>query len=132
LVIFHHNSIPGSFVMVLPLLPILFLFTIGITFPLVTLAIYFNDTVQIIPLLTFVLFYISPVFYNIGLIPENLQKLYLLNPMAIILNLAHSTLYWGKIPDFKIFLLMSLLALIIGITGYFIFNRKKRIFPEIV
>jgi ABC-type polysaccharide/polyol phosphate export permease/GT2 family glycosyltransferase len=132
LVIFHHKSIPGSFVMLFPLLPLLFIFTIGITFPLVTLAIYFSDAIQIIPLLTFVLFYLSPVFYNIELIPENFRNFYYLNPMAIILNMTHSILYWGKIPDTKIFLITSLLSLITGITGYIIFNRKKRIFPEIV
>jgi ABC-type polysaccharide/polyol phosphate export permease/GT2 family glycosyltransferase len=132
LMIFHHKGIPFSFIMLLPLLPILFLFTIGVTFPLVTLSIYFNDVLQIIPRLTLALFYISPVFYSIDFVPEKFRDIYLLNPVAVLLNLIHSSLYRGEIPDLKLFLRLSIIAVIMGVVGYIIFNRKKHEFAEIV
>jgi ABC-type polysaccharide/polyol phosphate export permease/GT2 family glycosyltransferase len=132
LMIFHHKGIPFSFIMLLPLLPILFLFTIGVTFPLATLAIYFNDVLQIIPRLTLALFYISPVFYSVEFVPEKFREIYLWNPVAILLNLIHSSLYKGEIPDLRLFLRMSIIAVIMGVVGYIIFNRKKHEFAEIV
>jgi ABC-type polysaccharide/polyol phosphate export permease/GT2 family glycosyltransferase len=132
LVAFHHKGIPYSFIMLIPLLPLLFLFTIGVTFPLATLAIYFNDVLQIIPRFTLALFYISPVFYSIDFVPEKLRDIYLLNPLAVLLNLIHSSLYKGEIPDWGLFLRFLLIAVSFGVVGYIIFNRKKHEFAEIV
>jgi ABC-type polysaccharide/polyol phosphate export permease/GT2 family glycosyltransferase len=132
LVVFHHKGIPVSFIMLLPILPILLLFTIGITFPLAALAIYYNDIIQILPRLTLALFYISPVFYSVDFVPEKYRNIYLLNPVAVFLNLIHSSLYEGKFPDLKLFLILLLVTVIIGIAGYTIFNRKKNEFSEIV
>jgi ABC-type polysaccharide/polyol phosphate export permease/GT2 family glycosyltransferase len=132
LMIFHHKGIPFSYIMLLPLLPILFLFTIGVTFPLATLAIYFNDVLQIIPRLTLALFYISPVFYSLDFIPDKFKEIYLLNPIALLLDLIHSSLYRGEIPELRLLLRMSIIAVIMGVVGYIIFNRKKHKFAEIV
>jgi ABC-type polysaccharide/polyol phosphate export permease len=132
LAIFHHKGIPLSCVMILPLVPILFLLAIGISFPLVTLAVYYDDAVQIIPLGTMVLFYLSPVFYDISLIPEKFRPFYLLNPMASLLNLYHDALYRGEMPDLPMLLIIGGFALALGFLGYVIFNHKKREFAEIV
>lgn len=132
LAIFHHKGIPLSFVMVVPLVPILFLISIGLSFPLVALAVYYEDAVQMIPLATLVLFYLSPVFYNIGLVPENLRKIYLLNPIASLLDMFHAALYRGEMPNFMTLLALTGVASFLGLGGYIIFNRKKRGFAEIV
>jgi ABC-type polysaccharide/polyol phosphate export permease/GT2 family glycosyltransferase len=132
LAVFHHGAIPFSFIMLLPLLPMLFLFTIGITFPLVTLAIYFNDVLQIIPRLTLALFYISPVFYSVDFVPEKFRDIYLLNPIAVLLNMIHLSLYQGEIPDMKLFLRLLIITVSVGVVGYIIFNRKKHEFAEII
>ncbi len=132
LAIFHHKGVPLSFAMVLPLTLILFLLAIGISFPLVTLTVYYNDAVQAIPLATMLLFYASPVFYNIDLVPENIRTIYLLNPMASLLNVYHVALYEGKMPDPSVIIVLAALALGLALLGYTVFNGKKREFAEIV
>ena len=132
LAIFHHKGIPGSFIMAPLLVAILFIFSVGIAFPLVTLAVYFNDTIQVIPLATTILFYLSPVFYNLDLVPEAFRPIYILNPMANMLNMFHDALYLGKMPHFSTFLVMTGVAVLCGLFGYMLFNRKKREFAEIV
>jgi ABC-2 type transport system permease protein len=132
LCVFHHQEVPFSTLTVLPLLLTLFLLTIGFVFPLSALSIYFSDAFQIIPIFTMVLFYLSPVFYNLDLVPSQARSLYLINPMALLLNHFHTALYEGKVPD--ILAMLSLLAVASGICfcGYAVFNRKKREFAEIV
>jgi ABC-type polysaccharide/polyol phosphate export permease len=132
LAIFHHKGLPLSFLMVVPLVPILFLLAIGLSLPLVALAAYFDDTVQIIPLVTLVLFYISPVFYNVELVPERVRDIYLLNPLASLLELYHAALYLGEMPNLYALLGLGGVASAFALLGYAVFNWKKREFAEIV
>ena len=121
-----------SYIMVLPLVAILFLLVIGISLSVVTVAVYYNDTVQAISLATLALFYISPVFYSVDLVPESIRTVYLLNPMALLLNLYQDALYWGRISDIKFFLIITGIAIVFSLVGYTVFNLKKREFAEIV
>jgi ABC-type polysaccharide/polyol phosphate export permease/GT2 family glycosyltransferase len=132
LAIFHHQGVPLSFIMVIPLISILFLLVIGISLPFVTMGVYYYDTVQAIPLATLALFYASPVFYNIGLVPESIRSVYLLNPMASMLDMYHTALYQGVFPDLTVFFVMSGVACGLVLLSYMFFNRKKREFAEIV
>jgi len=132
LAVFHHKGFPLSFLMILPITLILLLFSIGISFPLVTLAVYYEDTVQAIPLATIALFYASPVFYTVDLVPESVRVIYLLNPVALILSLWHTALYQGEMPDLLVLLVSAGIAIVFAWLGYALFNRKKREFAEIV
>jgi ABC-type polysaccharide/polyol phosphate export permease len=132
LAIFHHNGIPLSFMMILPLIPVLFLLVIGISLPLVTLAVYYNDVVQAVPLATMMLFYASPVFYNVDLVPQSIRTIYLLNPLALLLNQYHVALYGGQMPALGGLLGLAGVAFGLGLLGYTLFNRRKRQFAEIV
>jgi ABC-type polysaccharide/polyol phosphate export permease len=132
LVIFHHHGVPPALPMVLPLICILFMLVIGISFILVTLAVYYKDMIQIIPLVTMVLFYASPVFYDIGLVPESIRTVYLLNPLALLLNLFHTVLYRGQFPELISLFSLAGVTFILALLGYMLFNYKKREFAEIV
>jgi lipopolysaccharide transport system permease protein len=132
LIVFHHNGLPVSYIMVLPLVVILFLLVTGISLCVVTVAVYYNDAVQAISLATLALFYISPVFYNIDMVPGSMRTVYRLNPMALLLDLFHDVLYWGNMPDPKDFLVASAVALAFALAGYAVFCRRKREFAEIV
>jgi ABC-type polysaccharide/polyol phosphate export permease len=81
---------------------------------------------------TLVFFYVSPVFYSVDLVPENIRTVYLLNPLASLIKLFHDALYWGKMPDLTVLLLLAGVALLVGLVGYAVFNRRKREFAEIV
>ncbi len=99
---------------------------------MVTFAVYYHDAIQAISLATMALFYLSPVFYNIDLVPKSIRMSYLFNPMALLLNLYHDILYRGKVPDIRYLLISFGLSLAFVLVGYTVFNRKKREFAEIV
>jgi ABC-type polysaccharide/polyol phosphate export permease/GT2 family glycosyltransferase len=132
LVCFHHKGLPISFIMVFPLILNLFLLVIGISFCIVTVAVYYYDAIQAVSLATLALFYISPVFYSIDLVPESFRIAYLLNPMALLLGVYHDVLYWGKMPNPTYLVLTSISSLAFALIGYTVFNRKKREFAEII
>ena len=70
----------------------------GISLCVVTFAKDYDDAIQAISLETMALFYVSPVFYNIDLVPKSIRMFYLFNPMALLLNLYHDSLYRGNLP----------------------------------
>ena len=46
------------------------------------------------------LFYLSPIFYEIALLPENIQKYYYYNPITIIVEGFRGVLIYGSSPDY--------------------------------
>jgi ABC-type polysaccharide/polyol phosphate export permease len=132
LTIFHHHGVPLSYIIVIPLIIVLFFLVLGISFFVVTFAIYYNDAVPAVSLATMALFYVSPVFYNINLVPEEIRIIYFVNPMALLLLLFHDVLYWGIVPDFVSILIASMISLAFVLAGYTVFNRKKREFAEVI
>jgi ABC-type polysaccharide/polyol phosphate export permease len=52
--------------------------------------------------------------------------------MALMLDLFHTVLYLGEMPNLRNLLLMLIEAITFVSLGYLVFNRKKREFAEII
>src|SRR5512136_282980 len=65
---------------VIPLLVIQIVLTIGVTLIGAALIVFFRDVRFVIPLLTQIWMYASPVVYPVTLVPARWQTLYFLNP----------------------------------------------------
>ena len=46
------------------------------------------------------LFYLSPIFYEVTILPERIQQIYSYNPITIILESYRSVLIYGESPDY--------------------------------
>jgi lipopolysaccharide transport system permease protein len=119
LVVFHHQEIPMSFILFPLLVVIQVILSIGVMYPIATISVMFHDVQHALPIFIFALFYITPIFYPVGMVPEILRPYYFVNPFAGLLTLYHAVLYEGQWP--------SMLYLI----GYAIFNRYKYVCVEI-
>lgn len=131
LVVFHHGGIPSSLVLFPLLIVIQVLLTVGLMYPLSTLSVFFHDVSYALPVVIFSLFYISPVFYPIEMIPEVVRPYSFLNPFAGILTLYHAVLFDGLWPSLTMLGSVFGSALLICIIGYALFNRFKHTCVEI-
>jgi len=132
LAIFHHGRLPASFAL-LPLLVLLQLaLAIGVQMPLATLAVFYKDVDHALPVLLLAMFYLTPVFYPLSMIPERFQALYLMNPFAQVLTLYHQVLYDGRMPSWSLLGVACLTTGVILLLGMAVFNRYKGLFAEIV
>lgn len=132
LIIFHHHGLPASYVLLPLLLVLQVLIVIGLALCVATLAGFYNDVQHVIPVLLLMLFYLSPVFYPASLVPESLQPLYYLNPVAGLLTAYHTVLYQGEFPSLMLLGGLAGLALVLSMLGYGLFNRFKPILVELV
>ena len=45
--------------------------------------------------------YLTPVLYSVDMIPEDLRKVFMLNPMVPIIDAYREVLYYGGVPNLK-------------------------------
>ncbi len=130
--VFHHGGIPASFAWLPLLLVLQLLVTLGLALPVATISVFYADVVTLLPALVTALFYASPVFYPLALVPEALQPLYLLNPVAALLDLYHAVLWAGTTPPLAGLAWRSAAFAALAGLGYALFNRRKPVFAEVV
>ena len=84
-------------------------------------------------------FYITPVLYNITMIPEsatvlgltiNPRALFGLNPMTHVITAYREILYYKQIPDMVSLLILLGVSVLLLIISYFIFNKCEKSFAE--
>jgi ABC-type polysaccharide/polyol phosphate export permease len=129
---FHHFRIPASYAL-LPVLVILqILIAIGLALPIATLSVFYYDVQHALPIALTTLFYLSPVFYPVEMVPEAIRPFYFINPMAGLLSLYHEILYLGRMPSLSLLLGVIAAALVVYSVGYAVFKRYASVYAEVV
>ena len=121
---------------------LLFVFVLGVSLPLSSYTVIYRDLDHMIGLVMTALFYMTPVFWSLTLVPYKPWMLaFALNPAMAIVDLFRGPLYWGTwpvnraIPEYgtlaawALATVMSFGSLVIG---YALFNRSKLILAEVV
>ena len=85
-------------------------------------------------------FFLTPVFYSANMLPVSytvagftvdIQRLvYILNPIASLVNMYRDLLYWGYRTDLDFFLRTFLTSVVVLVAGYWIFVRHSANFSE--
>lgn len=88
-----------SWLEMIPLLAFLFVFTVGTSLVLSVLYVGIRDVEQIWAVTTRLLFFLTPVFYSISLVPGALQKVMMLNPLAVVCVQARHALVAPNSPS---------------------------------
>ncbi|MGG3309168.1 ABC transporter permease [Paenibacillus lautus] len=113
------------------LMPIV-LFATGFSWFLSSLGVYIRDISQLIGLIMQALMFLSPIFYPITIIPENLRFVYYLNPLTYVVEDMRRILMWGQMPDWKFTILGLLLSIVIFFLGLIWFRKTKRGFADVL
>lgn len=118
-------------ILLLPLLMVLqFFLTLSLTFLVAAINVTFRDTQHILGVLLQLLFYLTPVFYDVSSIPEAYRSLYRLNPMASLVEAYRDVILRGVVPESLPMLALCALAGILLCIGYGIFRRVSYRFVE--
>ena len=122
---------PSSVLFVLPLLMVIqFVLTVGLAYPLAALNVTFRDTQHTLGVLLQMLFYLTPIFYDLNSVPKEFQPLYQLNPMVPLIEAYRAILLKGTQPDWQALLIVSLVVAVILPISLAIFRRQSNTFVE--
>lgn len=112
---------------VIPWLPSVLLFSIGISFILCTIYVRFRDIKHIYSIFLTLWMYMTPIFYSYTILPERVQNVIILNPMYHYLMYFRNTLV-GIVPDLKAHLICYGVGIAFFLIGALIFRLSKKKF----
>ncbi|MBI5375583.1 MAG: ABC transporter permease [Candidatus Schekmanbacteria bacterium] len=122
-----------ALVLLSPLVVILqMIFLSGMVLLTSGLNVYFRDVKYIVEATLLILFYLSPVFYPVSMVPERFMGIYMLNPMAGIITFYRNILLDGKLPDLSLVVSTLISCLIIFFAGFIVFKRCEPAFADLI
>jgi lipopolysaccharide transport system permease protein len=74
--------------------------------------------------------YLSPVFYPLEVVPERWRPLFLLNPMATLIDSYRRVLIFGQAPDWTFLGITTVLSVLTLALGYRYFKRAEATFAD--
>jgi lipopolysaccharide transport system permease protein len=128
---------PTPAVLLLPAFLLLAILTaLGFSLWLSALNVHYRDVKQLIPFITQIWMYLTPVVYGASLIPERYRWLLSLNPMTAAVSGFRWALLGGALyetPLSGLLLLVSaLISLLVLFSGAVYFRRTERTFADII
>lgn len=78
------------------------------------------------------MFFVSGVFFGIDAIPEKLRIIFLLNPMARILQSYREILMYKTWPDMRMLLIISAISLVGCACALMLLRRFDRVYPRVI
>lgn len=103
-------------------------FSLGITYLLSTMMVYFRDTQFLWSVVSMIWMYCTPIFYPESIIPASLLPIYHLNPLYQIIRFARCVLIDRVSPEPMSYLVCFLVGVIPLLIGVWVFQRKEKDF----
>jgi lipopolysaccharide transport system permease protein len=126
-------GIPPVTALLLPLIVFpLVLLTIGMTWFLAALGVYLRDVAQITGVLTTTLMFLTPIFFPASAVPKQFQVLFLINPLASIVEQARDVLIWGKVPDLGLYGYLLVVSAVVAWLGFACFQKTRGGFSDVL
>ena len=114
----YHLLLPYLFVC-------LFLFTIGIGFILSTIAVFLRDMFYIYGVIITLWTYLTPIMYDISIIPEKFMVFMKLNPMYWFLDFARQIILYNQCPGISNFVYCAVIGFGTLFAGIWLFRKNQ-------
>jgi lipopolysaccharide transport system permease protein len=115
-----------------PLVALLAAWSLAVALVLSAAQVRWRDVGVAMPVLVQVWMFVSPVIYPLGVVPENWRSLYLLNPMAGIINSFRDVLLRGQAPD-PVPLLYAIVVTACALPlAYLAFKRTEATMADVI
>ena len=106
----------------------LLLFAMGIGMVLSALSVYFRDITHLYGVLTLAWMYLTPIFYPVSALPEEVLPVILGNPMYAYITFFREIVLYGTVPEPILWLKCVLISLTALALGLVVFRKMQRNF----
>ncbi|MBW4054709.1 MAG: ABC transporter permease [Proteobacteria bacterium] len=96
------------------------------------LNVKYRDVGSIIPFLTQIWMYASPIAYPVSLVPEKWRLLYSLNPMVGVIEGFRWALLGNKSPDFMVMAVSATVVTFLLAGGVIYFKKMEQTFADVI
>ncbi len=104
-------------------------FTLGAGLLLSPLAVFFTDILEATTVVLSMLFFMTPVFYPMDIVPDRYRWLVRFNPLRSVLEVFRDPIYYGKIPPLTHLTVAATIAALALAVGLVAFRRSSDRIP---
>jgi lipopolysaccharide transport system permease protein len=118
---YYHISISWRLLYTLPIILVLVAFTSAVALFLSSIHARFRDIAAALPLILQIGVFATPVAYSFDSIPPRLQRFYILNPVASLIENFRRVVIHGAVPDVPMFIISTVITAgcLAAAYGYF-------------
>ncbi|MGD0540290.1 MAG: ABC transporter permease [Tepidisphaeraceae bacterium] len=128
----HHIGFTYGILLIPIWLAMLILMAMGIGLYAAALGVSYRDVQYVIPVLTQLLMYASPVGYTLDAVPARFRTLVMLNPLSGLLEAFRWSLLGTSSSHWMAILYSTLVAFIAFFAGAIAFRRMERKFTDVI
>ncbi|MCX6588729.1 MAG: ABC transporter permease [Acidobacteria bacterium] len=133
LLMLYYGVTPGWHVLWLPLLLVLALVTaLGVGLWLSALNVKFRDVKYVVPFVTQFWMFVTPIAYPSSLLPPEWRPVYALNPMVGVVEGFRWALLGTDTAPGPMMAVSAAVALVLLVSGAFVFRRMEKSFADVV
>jgi lipopolysaccharide transport system permease protein len=132
MMIFYQVPLSASLICIPLLLLIQIAFTVGIVLCASAMNVFYRDVRFVVPLGLQLWMYLTPIIYPLSIVPPRFLGVYMLNPMASIIDSYRRIILLGEWPSFSYLVLGGAVSVVLLIAGYGYFKRSEAVFADII
>ena len=107
-----------------------YIISLGISFIVSSLSVYFRDLLHLLGVFMQLLFYATPIVYSAPDVPASFRWLLKINPMSYLIE-GYRTIFYDKMPpNFQSLGIALLMGIVLCVIGYFVFRKLEKGFAE--
>jgi lipopolysaccharide transport system permease protein len=126
------NGLHLSAAYILLYMGLLLLFAQGLGLIMAGLHVFLRDTIQALQIILLLWFFFTPILYPLDRLPQNLQFVAGLNPMAIIVTGYRNSLLHLPQPGGAHIGILLAVSIAVFIGGALLFRQAKPAFPDVL
>jgi lipopolysaccharide transport system permease protein len=129
-VLFYHVGVGKITMLLIPVVLCLAAWTLAISLLASRLALFRREVQLLVPLALQFLMYTVPVFYPVEIVPAKFRTIYLLNPLASLMDAFRRILVYGTRPDWRSLSYAMVVSLALLVFAYWDFKRAEPEFAD--
>jgi len=123
----------GLSIVTLPVLVLIqVVLTVGIVLAASAMNVYYRDIRFVVPVGLQLWMYLTPIIYPVTLVPERFRGLYMLNPMAGLIDSYRRVILKAQWPNPFYLVTAAAISLLIFAVAYTYFKRSEALFADII
>jgi len=116
--------VPGWTLVLLPIPLILVLFLVlGMSYILSISAVFVKDVQHLWAIITFILLFMSPIFWFVKDVGGILTMIHQINPLGQLIEISHALVVYKEVPPLSDWLSTTVFVFAIFFVGYFVFQK---------
>jgi len=129
---FYQVPLTWHALLFIPIFAMQMVFVMGIGMILSVLNLFYRDIQYLVSLMLTLLFYLTPVLYQVESFPERYRWIFKINPMSVFINAYRQVLLAHDVPKWESIAIGLAVTVIIFVVGYRFFKKAEGTFADVV